>query len=178
MPPTPFILVVEDDPILKNLLGHTLAGKYQTMYASNGADALTAFEQYKPALVLLDLMLPGTDGFSVLAAIRARADALKNVPVIIVSNLGAPTDIEKAKSLGANDYLIKAEVAVEEIVGKIQSFVPVAAPAEPVQKVPVGFSPDPVPAPQPVAPQAAPAAAPAPQPPQQGGVPPMPPLAI
>lgn len=127
---TRFILVVEDDPILKNLLGHTLAGKYQTLYASDGNEALALFEANKPVLVLLDLMLPTMDGFAVLTSIRARTDALKDVPIVVVSNLGASSDIEKAKSLGANDYLIKAEVAVEEIVAKIESVLAAsAAPA-------------------------------------------------
>lgn len=116
-------MVVEDDPILKNLLGHTFAGKYQTLYASDGNEALALFEQYKPSLVLLDLMLPTTDGFSVLQSIRARTDELKNVPIIIVSNLGQESDVEKAKSMGANDYLVKAEVEIEEIVKKIESFL-------------------------------------------------------
>lgn len=127
MTDTKFILVVEDDPILKNLLGHTLAGKYQTLYASDGNEALALLEQNQPVLVLLDLMLPTVDGFAVLTAIRARTDALKDVPVIVVSNLGAQADIDRAKSLGANDYLIKAEVAVEEIVGKIDGLIAVPA---------------------------------------------------
>ena len=116
-----FILVVEDDPILKNLLGHTFAGKYQTLYASDGNEALALFEQSKPALVLLDLMLPTMDGFAVLEKIRARTDETKNVPVIVVSNLGQDKDRERAVSLGATDYLVKAEVSVEEIVNKIES---------------------------------------------------------
>jgi DNA-binding response OmpR family regulator len=123
MADTRFILVVEDDPILKNLLGHTLAGKYQTLYASDGNEALALLEANKPVLVLLDLMLPTMDGFAVLQSIRSRADELKNVPIIVVSNLGAAADIEKAKSMGANDYLIKAEVSVEEIVAKIESTI-------------------------------------------------------
>lgn len=145
-----FILVVEDDPILKNLLGHTFAGKYQTLYASDGNEAITLFEQYKPALVLLDLMLPTMDGFAVLENIRARTDESKNVPVIVVSNLGQDKDRERAVSLGATGYLVKAEVSVEEIVTKIESTLaslpqttaPVtpAAPtpeaSEPVQVVP------------------------------------------
>lgn len=123
MTDTKFILVVEDDPILKNLLGHTFAGKYQTLYASDGNEALALFEQYKPSLILLDLMLPTMDGFTVLSAIRARADALKTVPILIVSNLGQESDIEKAKTLGANDYLVKAEVEIEEIVRKIEAML-------------------------------------------------------
>lgn len=121
MADTKFILVVEDDPVLKNLLGHTFAGKYQTLYASDGNEAIALFETHKPAVVLLDLMLPTMDGFAVLEAIRGRTDELKSVPIIIVSNLGQQKDIEKAKAMGANDYLVKAEVAVEEIVAKIEA---------------------------------------------------------
>ena len=121
MSDTKFILVVEDDPVLKNLLGHTFAGKYQTLYASDGNEALALFEQYKPSIILLDLMLPTMDGFAVLENIRGRADEFKSVPVIVVSNLGQSTDKERAKTLGATEYLVKAEVSVEEIVAKIQS---------------------------------------------------------
>ena len=120
MTDTKFILVVEDDPILKNLLGHTFAGKYQTLYASDGNEALALFEQNKPSVVLLDLMLPTMDGFAVLESIRKRTDASKSVPIIVVSNLGQEKDKERAKSLGATEYLVKAEVSIEEIVEKIQ----------------------------------------------------------
>jgi DNA-binding response OmpR family regulator len=120
MTDTKFILVVEDDPILKNLLGHTFAGKYQTLYASDGNEALALFEQNKPSLVLLDLMLPTMDGFAVLETIRKRTDDSKSVPIIVVSNLGQDKDKDRAKSLGATDYLVKAEVSIEEIVDRIQ----------------------------------------------------------
>ena len=136
---TRFILVVEDDPILKNLLGHTFAGRYQTLYAADGEQALQLFEANKPACVLLDLMLPKLDGFGVLQAIRARADALKSVPVVIISNLGADKDKERALQLGATDYMVKADVAVEEIVAKIEQVLaaqPAAAPAAPASGAP------------------------------------------
>ena len=120
MTDTKFILVVEDDPVLKNLLGHTFAGKYQTLYASDGNEALALFEQYRPALVLLDLMLPTMDGFAVLESIRKRTDDLKAVPVIVVSNLGQQSDKDRALGLGATQYLVKAEVSVEEIVAKME----------------------------------------------------------
>lgn len=126
---TKFILVVEDDPILKNLLGHTFAGKYQTLYASDGNEAIALFEQHKPAVVLLDLMLPTMDGFAVLESVRKRTDALKDTPIVVVSNLGAEKDVERAKTLGANDYLVKAEVSVEEIVAKIEAVLASTAPA-------------------------------------------------
>jgi DNA-binding response OmpR family regulator len=125
MTDTKFILVVEDDPILKNLLGHTFAGKYQTLYASDGNEAIAFFEQYKPSLILLDLMLPTMDGFAVLETIRSRGDDVKNVPIIVVSNLGQEKDKERALSLGATEYLVKAEVSIEEIVAKIQEVLSV-----------------------------------------------------
>ncbi len=115
------ILIVEDDPILKNLLGHTFAGKYQALYASNGAEAIQLFDQYKPSLIMLDLLMPGVDGFAVLESIRGRTDDLKNTPIIVVSNLGQEKDVERAKSLGATDYMIKAESSIDEIVAKIDA---------------------------------------------------------
>ena len=129
MSDTKFILVVEDDPVLKNLLGHTFAGKYQTLYASDGTEALSLFENNKPAIVLLDLMLPTMDGFAVLESIRSRTDELKNVPIIVVSNLGQQKDIDRVKALGANEYLIKAEVSIEEIVAKMEAMLTGAKPA-------------------------------------------------
>lgn len=128
MTDTKFILVVEDDPILKNLLGHTLAGKYQTLYANDGNEAIALFDQYKPAMVLLDLMLPTMDGFAVLENIRKHTGPEKDTPIVIVSNLGQQKDIERAKSLGANDYLVKAEVAVEEIIARIEKLLQTQAP--------------------------------------------------
>lgn len=119
MTDTQFILVVEDDPILKNLLGHTFAGRYQTLYAGNGQEALELFGTHKPAIVLLDLVLPGMDGFQILEALRAREDG-KQVPIIIVSNLGQQADKERAMQLGATNYLVKAEVDIDEIIATIE----------------------------------------------------------
>ena len=120
MSDTRYILVVEDDPILKNLLGHSFAGKYETVYASDGNEALALFEKHRPVIVLLDLMLPTMDGFAVLESIRKRDDEYKNTPVIVVSNLGQASDKERALALGANEYLVKAEVSVEEIVSRME----------------------------------------------------------
>lgn len=118
------ILVVEDDPILKNLLGSTFSGKYEALYAGTGNEALQYLEEYKPDIILLDIMLPdGPNGFEVLEQVRARTDEHKDTPIIIVSNLSQVGDQEKAKQLGANDYMVKAEVAIEEITAKIDQFI-------------------------------------------------------
>lgn len=130
MADTKFILVVEDDPILKNLLGHTFAGRYQTLYASDGNEALSLFEQYHPVMVLLDLMLPTMDGFAVLEALRKRDDEGKTVPVIVVSNLSAEADKQRAIGLGATEYLVKADVTVEEIVARMEAFLIAQAQSE------------------------------------------------
>ena len=127
MSDTQFILVVEDDPILKNLLGHTFAGRYQTLYAENGEEALQLFGTHKPAIVLLDLVLPGMDGFAILEAMRGREDG-KQVPIIIVSNLGQQSDKDRAKQLGATDYLVKAEVDIDEIIARIETALRTSSP--------------------------------------------------
>lgn len=114
------VLVVEDDPILKNLLGHTFSSSYSMLYAGNGIEAFTVLETNTPALILLDLMMPDMDGFTFLKKINERTDAAKDIPVIIVSNLGQQENIDKAKALGAADYLVKAEVSIEDIVTRIQ----------------------------------------------------------
>lgn len=117
------ILVVEDDLILKTLLGHTFADQYQILYANNGTEALNVLKDHKPALILLDLLMPDMDGFTFLGKVRSRSDELKNVPVIVVSNLGQQEDRDKALGLGANAYLVKAEVSVDEIVAKIKEIL-------------------------------------------------------
>ncbi len=122
-----YILVVEDDPILKNMMGHTFSGVFQTIYANDGVEALKLFETYKPKLILLDLTLPTMGGFEVLETLRARSDEGKTVPVIIVSNLGQQEDKDKALALGASDYLIKADVDVDEIVEKAKHLLAVPA---------------------------------------------------
>lgn len=155
MAETQFILVVEDDPILKNLLGHTLAGKYQTLYASDGNEALALVEANRPKLVLLDIMLPTVDGWTVLQGIRSRTDELKNVPIVMVSNLGQAADKEKAMSMGANDYLVKAEVPIEDIVQKIETILATTAPASESAAAPVAeVQGDVAPVVEPSAPQA------------------------
>lgn len=117
------VLIVEDDPILKNLLGTTFANKFETLYASNGGEAVSLIESHKPGLVLLDLMLPGVGGFDVLERVRGREDELKDTPIIVVSNLSQESEKAKAKELGANDYMVKAEVSVEEIEQKVNKFL-------------------------------------------------------
>ncbi len=128
MQETAKVLIVEDDPVLKQLLSHELSGAYALSYASDGAEALAVFEKERPALMLLDLMLPKLDGFAVLERIRARSDILRNVPVIVLSNLDQANDEARARAAGANEYLVKANVSIEEIIQHVNHLVVPSTP--------------------------------------------------
>lgn len=115
------ILLVEDDPMIAQM--------YQTKFSLEGfpievaTDGQTGLEKAKtihPAVVLLDIILPKLDGFSVLKALK-EDPATKNVPVILLTNLGQDEDIKKGKTLGADDYFVKSNHTPAEIVAKVQS---------------------------------------------------------
>ncbi len=117
------VLIVEDDEFLRSLTVKRLEKEgYQVEAAVDGESGVAMAESKKPNLVLLDLLLPGLDGFEVLKKIKANADT-KNTPVIIFSNLGQKEDIEKAKTLGANDFLIKANFTLDDVVTKIHGLL-------------------------------------------------------
>lgn len=115
------ILIVEDDEFLRSLTAKRLEKEgYALAVAVDGDSALTVAEEAKADLILLDLLLPGVDGFEVLKRIRANTH-LKSTPVIVFSNLGRREDVEKATELGANDFLIKANFTLDDLVVKINA---------------------------------------------------------
>lgn len=117
------ILIVEDDEFLRSLTAKRLEKEnYHIEVAVDGENAISMIETARPDLILLDLLLPGKDGFEVLKKIRG-VDALKTIPVIIFSNLGQKEDIEKAKALGVEDFLIKANFTLDDVVGKIKKLI-------------------------------------------------------
>jgi CheY-like chemotaxis protein len=117
------VLIIEDDEFLRAIAAKKIQGDgYEVAVAVDGPSAVTTAETEKPDLILLDLLLPGLSGFEVLAKIRAMPD-LKNIPVLIFSNLGQQEDIEKAKGLGATDFLVKANFTLEEVSAKIKSYL-------------------------------------------------------
>lgn len=119
-PRKPRILVVEDDQFM--LKAHEIKFThegFEIWFAKDGDEALAFLAHERPDVVLLDLMLPHTSGFDVLAAIR-KNNIWKDVPVIVMTNLGQPQDIERAKSLGASDYLIKANTKISDVVKKVR----------------------------------------------------------
>lgn len=117
------VLIIEDDEFLRSLTAKRLEKEgYTVEVGVDGESGVAVAESKKPDLILLDLLLPGLDGFEVLKRVRANDD-LKETPVIIFSNLGQKEDIERAKGLGANDFLIKANFTLDDVVGKIKSFL-------------------------------------------------------
>lgn len=117
------ILIVEDDNFLRDLLARKLTHeKYNLLVAANGEEALELVKNEHPSIILLDLILPGMDGFEVLAEIKAAPDTA-NIPVIILSNLGQESDITKAKKLGADEFLIKSNFSIDEVIAKMRKLI-------------------------------------------------------
>ena len=117
------ILIIEDDKFLRELIAKKLRSEdYEVTEALDGEDGVAKAKELKPDLVLLDLILPGIDGFNVLAKIKE--DPVTNqAPVIILSNLGQQEEVERALNLGATDFLIKAHFTPSEIIEKINQIL-------------------------------------------------------
>lgn len=115
------ILLIEDDKFLRELIIQKLGkGGFDVSEAPEGEAGLAKMKEETPDLVLLDLILPGIDGFEVLSRMK-KDTALKSILVIILSNLGQKDDVQKGMDLGADDYLIKAHFTPGEIIEKIRA---------------------------------------------------------
>ncbi len=118
---TPFILLVEDDSFI--------SGMYQTKLKNAGyqvevvADGELAWERIQkdpvPDILLLDVILPKKDGFEILEDLR-KEDRTKNLPVILLTNLGQKPDVERGIKLGADDYIIKAHFTPSEVMERVE----------------------------------------------------------
>jgi DNA-binding response OmpR family regulator len=117
------ILIVEDDKFLRELIAKKLKNEgFDVVEAVDGEEGLKKIKEERPDLVLLDLILPGIDGFEVLARVKEDPN-LAQIPVIILSNLGQREEVERGLKLGARDYLIKAHFTPGEIVEKIKNIL-------------------------------------------------------
>ena len=109
----PLILVVEDDPSVRNLITTTLkTNDYRYVVAPNGSAAITEATSHNPEIILLDLGLPDMDGVQVIQTVRSWS----NVPIIVISARSEDNDKIKALDAGADDYLTKP-FSVEELLG-------------------------------------------------------------
>lgn len=117
------ILLVEDDPFLSDIYSTKLENVgFDIDVVYDGEAVFKKIEEKLPELILLDIVLPKIDGFEVLKKLKSDSRFSK-IPVILLTNLGQKEDIDKGMSLGAQDYLIKANFIPSEIVEKIKSFL-------------------------------------------------------
>ena len=116
------ILIVDDDPPIVELLKFTLeSAGFRTVVAIDGNDALSKIQSERPDLVLLDIMLPTKDGYSVLEEIRGTSE-FKILPIVIISAKVQEVDISHGISLGANDYFTKP-LELDRLVGRVSDLI-------------------------------------------------------
>lgn len=116
------IILIEDDEILSKVIFEELkeAG-FDVERANNGEDGLKLAQSEMPNLILLDLLIPKIGGFEVLENLK-KSPATKDIPVIILTMLGSDDDLKKGLKLGAEDYIVKSQHAVAEIIEKVKGF--------------------------------------------------------
>ncbi len=115
------ILIIEDDTFLRELLIRKLTEEnYEIIPAVDGEEGIKKIKGEKVDLVLLDLILPGIQGYEVLAKMKEDPNT-SAIPVIIISNLGQKEEVEKGLKLGAVDFLIKAHFTPDDIINKVKS---------------------------------------------------------
>lgn len=115
------LLIIEDDKFLRDLISQKLRKEgFNVLEAMDGEEGLKIAREKAPDIVLLDLILPGMDGFEILKILKSDKNA-SQIPVIVLSNLGQKEDMDRALSGGAEDFMIKAHFTPGEIVAKIKS---------------------------------------------------------
>lgn len=114
------ILLVEDDDALANVYMMRLKGEgFDVTRVANGEDALAAAKEHRPDLVLLDAMMPKVSGFDVLDIIRNTPETA-NLKIIMLTALSQETDKQRAQGLGVDDYLVKSQVVISDVVDRIK----------------------------------------------------------
>ncbi|KPJ85929.1 hypothetical protein AMJ57_01295 [Parcubacteria bacterium SG8_24] len=114
------VLIVEDDQFLQKLLRSKFEKDgFVVVSASDGEDALRQATEHRPAVTLLDLLLPKINGFEVLTEIKT-TPGLDKIPVIVLSNLSQEEDISRARELGAEDFIVKADHSIHDIVERVK----------------------------------------------------------
>ncbi len=117
------ILLIEDEELIIRLLGRKLTSiGYEVMLAMDGEEGLKKMKASQPDLILLDIIMPRKGGFDVMEEMKLDSQ-LADIPVIIISNSGQPLELDKAKRLGAVDWLVKTEFDPKEVVEKIKKYI-------------------------------------------------------
>ena len=117
------VFIIEDDLFLVKMYRYDLESEGVEVWTSaDGKEALTFLSKEPPNIVLLDLMLPGMSGFDVLATIR-KNERWKNVPVIVLTNLAQPQDMERCKAYGIEEYIVKADIKITDVIQKVNRYL-------------------------------------------------------
>lgn len=115
------ILIVEDDTLLQDVLRASFTGAgFKVLTAHDGHEGLLQLKSERPDLILLDIIMPGIDGYEVLRQIKAKPETA-GIPVIIMSNLGDLESVKTGTDLGATAYIIKASSIPADIVAKVRT---------------------------------------------------------
>ncbi len=112
------VLFAEDDAFLASILAQHLSKKFEVIHVSNGEEVLTSIAKRRPDILVLDLLMPVMDGFQVLEALT-KDPTMEHVPKIILSNLGQPEDVARAKASGATAMFVKVNYTPEELLTKL-----------------------------------------------------------
>lgn len=117
------ILIIEDDEFLRETLVRKFKKLgYRVSESITGEDGLEVLKTAAPDIIILDLILPGIDGFEVLKKIKEDERVLR-IPVFILSNFGSQEDIERGLNLGAEDYVIKTNVSPSDVIKKVEDIL-------------------------------------------------------
>lgn len=117
------VLIVEDEALLGNLLEKKLKKEgFEILRASDGAEAIEIIEDQDPDLTLLDIILPKISGFEFMKKVQ-ESPRVDEIPIVIVSNLGQKSDIEKGKNLGAVGYFVKAKMSIDDLINQVRDFL-------------------------------------------------------
>ena len=117
------ILIVEDNRVLVKMYKTKLDLEgFEVETAFEGKEGLEKLKDFSPDLILLDLAMPGMDGFEFLTELK-KNEKWKKITVVVFSNLGQESDIKRAKELGAKDYLIKVNLTPRQVVEKIRQYL-------------------------------------------------------
>ena len=123
------ILLVEDDVALASVYRSRLELEgFEINEVNNGEDALSAAVSFKPDLILLDAMMPKISGFDVLDILRNTPETT-NIRVIMLTALSQPKDKERAEQLGVDDYLVKSQVVIGDVVARVRHHLGLAEAA-------------------------------------------------
>lgn len=117
------VLIIEDDPFLNEMYAAKFNQEdFEVEVAIDGKEGLNKIKESKPDLILLDIVLPKMDGFEILKQIKADP-SLKKIPIILLTNLGQKSEVEKGLKLGADEYIIKAHFTPTAVVAKVKEML-------------------------------------------------------